>query len=95
VVYGEIKALLPETAVVFAGDAPAFHYHTGLPALSAPNEPPAVLRQMAQRYGATHLLLDGSPPPALAALYAGEMAVASIHLIAEVDNLRLYELRGE
>lgn len=94
-VYGEIKSLLPETAVVFAGDAPAFHYHTGLPALSAPNEPPVVLRQMAQRYGATHLLLDSSPPPALAALYAGEIAVVSIHLIAEVDGLRLYELRGE
>jgi hypothetical protein len=91
-VYGEIRGLLPETAVVFAGDAPAFHYHTGLPALSAPNEPPGVLLQMTHRYNATHLLLDSSPPPALAVLYTGEMTIETIQLIAEVGDLRLYEL---
>jgi hypothetical protein len=94
-VYGEIKDLLPETAVVFTGDAPAFYYHTALPALSAPNESPAVLLQMAQRYGATHLLLDSSPPPALAMVYTGGNPIESIHLIAEVDDLRLYELRSK
>lgn len=94
-VYGEIRALLPETAVVFAGDAPAFHYHTGLPALSAPNEPPDVLLAMARRYQATHLLLDSSPPPALADLYHGTITNTAIQLTAEIDNLRLYELGGE
>jgi len=106
-VYGEIGELLPETAVVFAGDAPAFHYHTGLPALSAPNEPPAVLLVMAQRYGATHLLLDQSPPPALRGLYDGHLHDGQLHdghlhdgtisyeaiqLMAEVEQLRLYRL---
>lgn len=94
-VYGEIKELLPETAVVFAGDAPAFHYHTGVPALSAPNEPLDVLLAMARRYNATHLLLDSSPPPALADLYHGTITNTAIQLTAEIDNLRLYELRGE
>ncbi len=94
-VYGEIRELLPETAVVFAGDAPALHYHTGLPALSAPNEPPDVLLAMARRYQATHLLLDSSPPPALADLYHGTIISTAIQLTAEIDNLRLYELGGE
>jgi hypothetical protein len=91
-VYGEMKRVLPETAVVFAGDAPAFHYHTGLPALSAPNEPPDVLLHMARRYGVTHLLLDNSPPPALAGLYRGTIAHEAIRLTAELDDLRLYAL---
>ena len=94
-VYGEIRELLPETAVVFAGDAPALHYHTGLSALSAPNEPPDVLLAMARRYQATHLLLDSSPPPALADLYHGTIISTAIQLTAEIDNLRLYELGGE
>jgi hypothetical protein len=93
--YGEIEGRLPATAVTFAGDAPAFHYHTGLPALSAPNEPAEVMLQMAQRYGATHLLLDSSPPPALAMVYTGEITVESIQLIVEVGNLRLYRLFDE
>jgi hypothetical protein len=92
---GKSSGLLPETAVVFAGDAPAFHYHTALPALSAPNESP----DGAAANGPTlwgHPPAPGQQPPTGVGYGVYRCnPVESIQLIAEVDDLRLYELRSK
>lgn len=89
--YRHIGTLLPDTAVVISMNAPAFYYHTGLPAISAPHEPAEVLLQLAARYGASYLLLDDFYPPPLKPVYEGEN-VPGIELIKTFDQYKLYAL---
>lgn len=93
--YRTIGARLPQDAVVMTSNPPGFHYHTGLRAVVAPNEPPAVMLQAARRYGATYLLLDDEHPPPLADLYAGETDVPAVRFIEQFgDVYRLYQLEA-
>jgi hypothetical protein len=91
-VYVEVGEILPETAVIMAGNAPGVYYHTGLPALSIPNEPILVLQEAAARYGVTHLLLDADHPLPLADLYAQQAAQPGFDLIFARDGYQLYEV---
>lgn len=91
-VYVEVGEMLPETAVVMAGNAPGVHYHTSLPALSIPNEPIPVLQEAATRYGVTHLLLDADHPLPLADLYAQQADQPGFVLLFVRDGYQLYEL---
>lgn len=93
-VYARVEALLPATAVVMAGDAPMVHYHTGLPALSVPNEVPDRVLDAARRYGATHLLLDQNRPLPLDALYRSGSA-PGFELIETLDGVQLYRLEPD
>lgn len=61
-------------AVVMVGDAPAFTWHTGHPAIAIPNEPPDTILAVADRYGARYLVLDDTRPRTTDALYRGETA---------------------
>ncbi len=83
----------PQHAPVLVGDPPRFWYVTRITALAAPNEPPAVVTEVARRYGAGWLLLDRNRPRPLAALYESESA-ASWTLVASWGDLRLYRLDG-
>lgn len=90
-VYAEIGTVLPANAVVMVGDAPSFYYHTGLPALSLPNEPPQVLPEVAARYGATHLILDKDHPLPLTDFYASVVALPQIQPIQQFgEDVILY-----
>jgi hypothetical protein len=91
-VYAEVGEILPETAVVMAGNAPGVYYHTGLPALSIPNELIPVLQVAAARYGVTHLLLDADHPLPLADLYAHQASQPGFELLFARDGYQLYEL---
>jgi 4-amino-4-deoxy-L-arabinose transferase-like glycosyltransferase len=91
-VYAEVGEMLPETAVVMAGNAPGVYYHTGLPALSIPNELIPVLQVAAARYGVTHLLLDADHPLPLADLYAQQSSQPGFTLLFARDGYQLYEL---
>ncbi|MEW5987027.1 MAG: glycosyltransferase family 39 protein [Chloroflexota bacterium] len=90
--YTRIGALLPADAVVMVGDAPAFHYHTGLAAVSLPNEPPHILLEAADRYGVGYLILDEDHPRLLTGLYSGNEQVAAVHFWQEFDGVKLYRL---
>jgi hypothetical protein len=77
------------------GDAPAFYYHTGLSAITVPNEPPEVLPGVAVRYGATYLVLDQNRPRPLTALYEGRESLPQIQLIQRFENdVVLYQFEG-
>lgn len=92
-VYRTIGERLPEETVVMTSDPPGFHYHTGLRAVVAPNEPPAVMLEAARRYGAAYLLLDKEHPPPLADLYAGQTELPAVRFVEEFgDGYRLYRL---
>lgn len=92
-VYRAVGERLPAETVVMTSDPPGFYYHTGLRAIVAPNEPPAVMLEAAHRYGAAYLLLDKEHPPPLADLYAGETDVPAVHFVEEFgDGYRLYRL---
>ena len=91
-IYAEVKGILPETAVVMAGNAPGFYYHTGLPSLSIPNEPIPVLQMAVNRYGVTHLLLDADHPLPLTDLYAQQTVPPGFQLLYARDGYQLYQL---
>lgn len=93
--YEALGERLPETAVVMAGDAPGFYYHTKRPSLSVPNEPPRVLLQAAARYGVTHLVLDEDRPLPLDGLYAGQESWPQFELLTVLDGVKLYALHYE
>jgi hypothetical protein len=69
-VYAAIGKRLPPDAVVMAGDAPGFYYHTGLTAVSLANEPLPILLEATIVYHVTYLVLDVNHPRPLAELYA-------------------------
>ena len=74
------------------GNAPGFYYHTGLSAITIPNEPPDVLLAVAQRYGVTHLLLDKDTPLPLRDLYQGDTA-GGFELLVSLETVNLYSLK--
>lgn len=85
--------MLPPGAVVVTGDPPGFTYHSGLPAIATPNEPPTVLLQAAQQYGARYLLLDADRPAPLNDLYEGRDDSIRLTLLHDFgDGYLLYEL---
>ena len=90
----KIGESLPEDAVIFAGNAPAINYYTGLAALSAPNEPVNRMMEAADKYGGTYLILDENHPEPLVDLYHGEGQYPDIQLIDRYDNIRIYRLLG-
>ena len=93
--YEQIANRLPAGAVVMVGDAPGFYYHTGLAAVSVPNEPVEVLLQAAARYNVTYLILDENRPQPLDVLYGGQIASPHIRPVADFDDIRVYQLWPE
>lgn len=92
-VYGEIKGLVPAGATIMIDSPPAFHYHTQLPAVVVPNEPPERLLLAAQAYNVDYLVLNGNRPPPLADLYEGKIELTELELIHELDqDMRLYKV---
>jgi hypothetical protein len=88
----QISESLPDSAVVMYGNAPAFYYYSGLPAISVPNEPPNVLLEAADRYGATYLVLDENRPLPLADIYAGLTNHPRLLLERTVGETQLYRI---
>lgn len=91
--YRQIAPQLPADAVVITGDPPGFYYHTGIRAIALPNEDPPVLLELARRYGAGYLLLDGDSPARLADPIRTPGSVAGIELLGEYGaDFQLYRL---
>ncbi len=91
-VYEQIGAQLPADAVVMVGNPPGFYYHTGHAAVTVPNEPAHVLLQAAAQYQVSYLILDQNRPVPLAELYLGDENISEIHLLADYEGIKLYEI---
>ena len=103
-IYEEIGEQLPPEAVVMVGDAPGFYYHTGVTAVSIPNEPIPVLLEAADQFSVGYLLLDAGHPQPLDALYLGEGESERIVLVEQyeltdaegnVSVVNLYQIENE
>jgi hypothetical protein len=83
-------------AIVMAGDAPAFAWHTGHRAIAIPNEPLDTILAVAQHYGARYLVLDSARPRTTDALYAGKATVPGLSLRyttgANGESWQVYEV---
>jgi hypothetical protein len=91
--YERIAADIPADTKVMVGIAPAFYYHTGIPALSVPNEPIEIILEAAERYDVTYLILDQNHPTPLRDIYTGDEQNTHIRLVATFDeDVRLYEI---
>lgn len=90
----QVGRLLPSGAVVMAGNVPGLHYHTGLAAVSVPNEAPQILLQAAHQYGVTYLILDENRPRPLDDLYQGAVTLPQLRLIEQFDDVKIYQIIG-
>ena len=80
-IYEAIGRQLPPDAGVMVGDAPGFYYHTGLTAVTIPNEPIETMLAVAARYQVSYLVLDPDHPAPLATLYMGEVLDSQVILL--------------
>lgn len=94
-VYQQFGALLPSDAVVMAGNAPGFYYHSGRAAVSVPNEPLPIVLDAAAAYGVDYLVLDANRPQPLADVYAQAQSAPSLTLLAVQDGYQLYEIADD
>ena len=79
-------------ATVMVGDAPAFTWHTGQPAIAVPNNPLDTIVSVSDRYGAGYLVLDGARPRTTDELYAGRESHPRLALVYTVGGVQLYEI---
>lgn len=80
-------------ALIMVGNAPAYTWHTGQPAIAIPNEPPDVIVDVARGYGARYLVLDASRPRTTDALYHGQKDHPDLALLHQVSEWQLYRIQ--
>lgn len=68
--YAYLAGLLPADARLMVNDPAQLYYFTGLGGIVIPNEDPAVIVELARRYGVRYLLLEEVTPDGRAALGA-------------------------
>jgi len=94
--YRKVGAWLSEHglagATVMVNNPPGFALHTGQPAIVVPNGDVETLLAVADRYGATVLVLDTNRPRALAGLYAGEEAHPRLVMQAQLGEVQIYRI---
>ena len=83
---------------VMVNDAPSFHYHSRLPALSIPNADLDTVLAVMDRFDVEYLLLDGNYAP-LRALYLAPQSEERLTLLASfgdgADTVHLYRFERE
>lgn len=98
-VYRQIGAWLEEQglekATVMVNNPPGFALRTGHPAIVVPNGDVDTLLAVADRYGATVLVLDANRPGPLAGLYAGTEAHPRLIRQVELDGAQVYRIVAE
>jgi hypothetical protein len=61
--YAAVREALPPDARVMSADPAALDYYAGLGGVVQPNEAPETILTLAERYGVTHLLVEGRNVP--------------------------------
>ena len=100
--YSEIATWLngqdAQQAIVMVGNAPGFTWHTSHIAIAVPNEPLETILEVADRYDARYLVLDGARPRTTDLLYSGEVVDPGLSLRYTVEGedglVQVYEIVG-
>ena len=82
--YEQLAAQMGDGERVMLGDPLAFYYHTGIPAVVLPNEPPEVVLEAMAQYDIDILLLDPDHVQPMADLYAGKISVPELERMQTV-----------
>ncbi len=91
-IYKQVADMIPPDSVVMTGDPPGVYYHTRLPAVAMPNEPPEMLPVISEQLGVTHLLLDSERPPTLADLHDEKISLPALKKMHDFgDGYVLYQ----
>ena len=91
-IYKQVADMIAPDSIVMTGDPPGVYYHTHLPAVAMPNEPPAMLPIIADQLGVTYLLLDSERPPILADLHDEKISLAELVKLHDFgDGYVLYQ----
>ena len=94
-----LKGQQAQPGLVMAGNPASYYWHTAQPAIMIPNEPLTTVLTVADRFGARYLLLDGSRPRTLDALYAGSMVADRLAARwtkgTGQDQIQIYEILEE
>lgn len=91
-VYKEMAEMVPSESVVMTGDPPGVYYHTRLPSVAMPNEPPEMLPIIATQLGVNYLLLDSERPPPLADLHDEKLFLPELEKVHDFgDGYVLYQ----
>ncbi len=80
---------------VMLGDPLAFYYHTGKTAVIIPNESPATIVQVMERYGIESLIVDLDHVRPLDDLYAGKEQLPQLKLLYTTTMTTTQGLSGE
>lgn len=92
-IYRETGAMLPPGTVVMTGDPPGFYYHSRLPAIATPNEPPPGMLSAARQFGASYLLMDMDLPVPLRALREGDAGAFGLQPVHDFgEGFQLFRL---
>ena len=94
-IYRQVSELVPAGSVIMTGDPPGMYYHTRLPAVAMPNEPPEMLPVIAAQFGVDYLLLDADRPPPLAELHEEKVSLPELEKVHDFgDGFVLYRFVG-
>lgn len=97
--YRQVAALLVEAGarpgdVVIVSNPPGFYLVSGLAAIAVPDGDSRTILRLAQRYGASYLILEeGSLPQGLVSLYRSQVLPPGLVLLAEFAGGRLYGIQ--
>ncbi|TET53398.1 MAG: hypothetical protein E3J64_03630 [Anaerolineales bacterium] len=95
-VYSEIEDCLAaegnEASVVMVNNPPAYWYHTGRSAVAVPNGDIEMTLAAAERYGASHLVLDENRPQLLVPLYDGRETDGHLELVCSLGRTIVFRV---
>lgn len=80
-IYRAVSEAVPPGSVIMTGDPPGMYYHTRLPSVATPNEPPEMLPVVAAQFGVDYLLFDADRPPPLAELYEEKVSLLELEKV--------------
>jgi hypothetical protein len=90
-VYRQVAEIVPAGTVVMTGDPPGLYYHTRLPAIATPNEPPEIMLQAARQFNVGYLLFDVDHPKPLDDLFDEKISLPELQKVRDFgDGFVLY-----
>ena len=95
VLYAQLGEQMEDGTRVMLGNPLAFYYHTGIPAVILPNEPPATVLEVMAQYDIDILLLDPDRVQPMADLYEGNIIVPELELVQTIPITSTEGAAGE
>jgi len=83
--YKQLGAQMGDDERVMLGNPLAFYYHTGIPAVVLPNEPPDIVLEVMAQYDIDILLLDPDHVQPMEELYEGMIVVPELELVQTIN----------